>query len=211
MPQILPVVLYSFQPEPDRAADDALDRDDRGLLDEHGTLGQDVGEGGQGRGEILGFRGQEMVGQDQADEIEPELRQLRQDLALVRDERGQDPVKGRDAVRGYDQELVADLKNVPDFALFEKRHTGQLKVTDGVFHDISFGNPSRIAKSFLKSKCQGRPVRGSTLLRSGYSFRRPLAGPASRLASYPGRRGAESSKRTCRIGLSTRSPILRDI
>ena len=29
-------------------------------------------------------------------------------------------------------------------------------------------------------------VRGSALLRSGYSFRRPLAGPASRLASYPG-------------------------
>ena len=76
-----------------------------------------------------------MVGDDQPDEIEPELRELGQDLALVGDERGQDPVERGDAVRGDDEELVADLVDIADLALLVKRQTGKLDVTDGVFHD----------------------------------------------------------------------------
>ena len=54
----------------------------------------------------------------------------------------------------------------------------------------------------LAGIASGRPAHKH----SEYSLRRPLAGPASQLASYPGRRGAESSQRTCRIGAERSKP-----
>jgi hypothetical protein len=61
-----------------------------------------------------------VIGKDQADEIEPVLGQLGQDLALVRDERGQDPVEGGDPVRGDDQQLVADRVDVADLPFLKR-------------------------------------------------------------------------------------------
>ena len=90
--------------------------------------------GRQGRRELVDIGRDHVVGANELGEVEPEPRELGEDLALERDERGQDVVEGRDAVRGDDQELVADLIDVPDLALLEKSESGQNDIRVSFFH-----------------------------------------------------------------------------
>ena len=49
---------------------------------------------------------------------------------------GMTTVEGGDAVRGDDQELVAEFEDVADLALAEKRQTGKFDVADKTFHNL---------------------------------------------------------------------------
>ena len=46
----------------------------------------------------------------------PEEGHLREHLALARNASGQDAVKGGDAIRGDNEEVFAEIKNLADFA-----------------------------------------------------------------------------------------------
>ena len=105
------------------------------LADEHRPLVEHRGVGLEDGREVVGLGADEVVGADEGGVVEPELRELGQDLPLVRDERGQDEVEGRDPVRGDDEQLVAEIEDVADLALLEKRETGELDIADGFFHD----------------------------------------------------------------------------
>jgi hypothetical protein len=67
---------------------------------------------------------EQVVGNDVRGPVEPEQRKGVQDLALAR-HRGEDPVEGRDAVRGGDQQLVADRHHVAHLAGGEADPGGQ--------------------------------------------------------------------------------------
>ena len=73
--------------------------------------------GGVGRqlaGEI--GAGENVVGHDVGQLFEPEQRNLGEDLSLVRNGRGQHDVEGRETVGGDNQQLVAELVDVANFA-----------------------------------------------------------------------------------------------
>ena len=170
------------------AADDALDRDDPGPLDQHRTLVEELAMGGEGGRELVRVGGDEVIGADELGEVEPEPRQLRQDLALEGDERGQDVVEGRDAVRGDDQELVADFIDVPDLAFLEQRVIGQNDIGKSVFHVAPFRRVPGISRvepmiqkfaGKVKSGLRDRP----TLTWNPRGFR-PEAGPPFLMLAY---------------------------
>ncbi len=69
--------------------------------------------------------GEEMVRHEIAHALEPERRQLRQDLALVRDARSEDVVEGRDAIGRDDEQVAADLVYIANFATPVQRQAGQ--------------------------------------------------------------------------------------
>jgi hypothetical protein len=77
-----------------------------------------------------------MVGTDRVRAIEPERREPREQLALVRDRRGMDHVVRRDAVRGHEQQaLLADGVDVSDLP------AGEMGQSGGVAHccDVTSG------------------------------------------------------------------------
>ena len=57
--------------------------------------------------------------------LEPERRQLRQDLALVGNARAEHVVERRDAIGRDDEQVVADLVDVAHLAAAVKRETGE--------------------------------------------------------------------------------------
>ena len=63
--------------------------------------------------------------------VEPERRKLRQHLALVRDTRAQHIVERGDPVRGDDEEGVAEVVDVANFALLMRREPVQSCLEDG--------------------------------------------------------------------------------
>ena len=75
-----------------------------------------------------------MVRHEIAHALEPERRQLRQDLALVGNARAEDVVERRDAIGRDDEQVVADLVDVADFAAAVQRQAGQ-----GSFEEWSSG------------------------------------------------------------------------
>lgn len=50
-------------------------------------------------------------------QIEPEATHLREEFSFIRNACGEDPVKGTDAIRGDEQELVAKVVNIANLAL----------------------------------------------------------------------------------------------
>ena len=68
-------------------------------------------------GELRGVRGDEMVGDDIFEEVEPEERELGEDLAFIGDSAAQDVVEGGDAV-GRDEEktIAGESIDIADFA-----------------------------------------------------------------------------------------------
>jgi hypothetical protein len=85
-------------------------------------------------GEPAEVRLQDMIGADVGGEIEPEAGELGKDLSLVGDEGGKDKIKGRYPVRGDDQELVAQIIDVPDFSFFKKRELGDVDFRNRLVH-----------------------------------------------------------------------------
>ena len=64
-------------------------------------------------------------GTEIAHALEPERRQLRQHLALVRDARSENVVERRDAIGRDDEQIAADLVHVAHFAATMKRQARQ--------------------------------------------------------------------------------------
>jgi hypothetical protein len=65
-----------------------------------------------------------VVRDDRSGPVEPERRDLRQDLALVGNAGTEDVVEGRDAIARDDEQAVAELVDVADFALTIGRPAG---------------------------------------------------------------------------------------
>ena len=72
-----------------------------------------------------------VVGDDVAEVLEPEGRQLRQDAPLVRDAGPEHVIEGRDAVRGNDDEDVAGRVDVAHLAGAEALETRNVSVQNG--------------------------------------------------------------------------------
>ena len=54
------------------------------------------------------------------EQFEPEGADLTEHTSLVRDAAGENPIERTDAVRGYDQQLIAKVVNISDFAPFHR-------------------------------------------------------------------------------------------
>ena len=99
------------------AAHDALDGEHLGLLDEHEASAQVVGVGCELLGQVGHIGGDEGVADRVLQEVEPEERDAREDLALGGDFVGKDVVKCGDAVGRDHQQLVAEVVEVTHLAL----------------------------------------------------------------------------------------------
>ena len=65
-----------------------------------------------------------VVGDDALGLVEPEMGNLREHLALARNAVGHDAIEGGDAVGGYQQQAVAEIKHFADLAAFDFRDAG---------------------------------------------------------------------------------------
>src|SRR5208282_3729593 len=99
------------------AADDTLYGKHFSTLDEHGASAELVGILADSRRILVHVDGDEVVGNDVGQVIEPEQGNLAQDASLVGDARGQDVVESRNAVGGDEKQLlVANGIDVTDLA-----------------------------------------------------------------------------------------------
>jgi hypothetical protein len=74
-----------------------------------------------------GFR-EEMIGNQLGEALKPEVRKLREHLALARNAVGHDAVEGRDAIRGDEQKGIAQVENLADLAALELLDARQVEV-----------------------------------------------------------------------------------
>ena len=89
------------------AADDALHGEHLGAFDQHAATVQLAEIGLELAGKLCGIGGDEVVGDDVSEKVEPEERELGEDLAFVGNAAAQDVVEGGDAVGGDEEELLA--------------------------------------------------------------------------------------------------------
>ncbi len=99
------------------AAHDALGGKHVGLAHQHEAAAQVVGVGLELLGQVGHVGGDEVVFHHAVEQVEPELRQLGEHLALVGDLVFQDVVEGRDAVGGHQQQPVAQIVQIAHLAL----------------------------------------------------------------------------------------------
>jgi len=66
---------------------------------------------------LRGISGHHVVRHDRSGPVEPERRDLRQDFAFVGNAGTEHVVEGRDAIARDDEQAVAELVDVADFAL----------------------------------------------------------------------------------------------
>ena len=119
MPQTCrsPVLLQSRADE--IAARDALHRHDLALLHDHAAAAQLVVRADLVR-EALEVGLEQMV-LELREAAEPEVRDLREDRALVRDARREHDVERGDAIGGDEEVAVAEVVDVADFAAAGER------------------------------------------------------------------------------------------
>ena len=91
----------------DIAAHDTLYRKHFGSLDEHATAGQLIEKGLEFAGKLRCVCGDEVVRDDGLEEVEPEERELGENLPFVGYSAAKDMVEGGDAVAGDEEELIA--------------------------------------------------------------------------------------------------------
>ena len=97
-------------------ADDALDRNRLGLLDQHGAAYEVVTILGKLLGEIRRVDGDEVVGNDVGKLIEPECRDAVENLSLKRNLVGENKVERRNAVGGDHQQVFAGIIDITNLA-----------------------------------------------------------------------------------------------
>ena len=102
----------------DVAADNALHRQHRELLALH-AVAEELRLTEEFRHVVVVHR-DHVVRNDVLREVEPELRHLRQDLALLRDLVLEDMVESRDAVRRNHDDAVASIVDLTNFSGFER-------------------------------------------------------------------------------------------
>ena len=84
-------------------------------------------------GYLLHIGGDQMVGNDVFQEIEPEQRELGQHPALLRDAGGQHVVERRDAIGGHEQQvIVVDLVKVANLAAGVQLEVGKVGLQKNV-------------------------------------------------------------------------------
>ena len=98
-------------------AHDAFHRQGPAFAHQHGAAGEHLVIRLQGGGEVRHRKGDHVVGHDVGQVPEPEGGEGGEDAALVRDGFVHDHVKGGHAVRGHQQEVVAQVVDVPHLAL----------------------------------------------------------------------------------------------
>ena len=98
------------------AADDALDRNRLGLLDQHGAACEVVTILGKLLGEIRRVDGNEVVGNDVGKLIEPECRDAVEHLSLKRNLVGKNEVERRNAVGGDHQQVFTGIVDITNLA-----------------------------------------------------------------------------------------------
>ena len=108
----------------------ALERDDLALADDDGAAGEHRGVGLQLLGKARDVRLDQVV-VDVRELPEPEVRELRQDLALVRDAGGEDAVERRDPVARDEEERGAEIVELADLAAAGQAGAGQVGFGDG--------------------------------------------------------------------------------
>src|SRR5229473_4736900 len=69
-----------------------------------------------------------MIRRQRGEALEPEVRQLREHLAFARDAVGHDAIEGRDPVRRYQQQGLAQIKNFADLAALYLANAGQINL-----------------------------------------------------------------------------------
>ncbi len=101
------------------------------LFHNHGTARELRGE----RLEIFWQRivraGEQMVRHERSKFLKPEMRDLREHLALARNAVGHDDVEGGNAVAGDEQEGVAEVEDFADLAGADFFDAGQIELQDG--------------------------------------------------------------------------------
>jgi hypothetical protein len=75
-----------------------------------------------------------VIGTDERRIFEPEAGKLGQNPALVRNQRRQNEVEGRNPVGGDDQELVVEFIDVADLAFFIKTKFRENDIGKGLVH-----------------------------------------------------------------------------
>ncbi len=112
-------------------AGDALDREHLSALDDHHAAGEIGFVRGEFGGEVSDAGGDEVVGDEVAEMVKPEERELGEDAALVGDAGGEDVVEGGDAVGGDEEKISAGKRvDVADFAASDERE-GELGFAEG--------------------------------------------------------------------------------
>ena len=116
----------------------------------------------------------QLVGQDMRQPVEPEIGQLREHLALVRNRVGQYGVEGGKAVAGDDQQpVVINGVNVADLAAPEQRQTFEGGLIKSLSHKLGQENKKEIAAGRSREmECSER------LGRYGWSVKNALSAKA---------------------------------
>ena len=100
------------------APDDALDRDNVALADDHAASRQTRGIGVGRQRQRLQVQGKQVVGR--VKQFEPKRADLRQHASLVRDRRGQHPVESTDPIGADHQQPIAQIVNVSHLAAADR-------------------------------------------------------------------------------------------
>jgi hypothetical protein len=112
-----------------------------GSADEHGAAFQLLLEGLEWGGEVLDVGGDEVVGDEVLEEVEPEEGELGEDAALIGNAGAEDMIEGGDAIRGDEEEVGVrigwvDGVDVADFAFGEKGDWGKVCGEEGFGHVV---------------------------------------------------------------------------
>src|SRR5689334_20957259 len=84
------------------------------------------------------------MGHDVFQFLKPESRYLIQNLSLVRNQGGQNIIKGGNPVGGDDQQVIAQIINIPHFSPAVQ---GQVDVGDGHSHSMVAGGFDEISST----------------------------------------------------------------
>ena len=136
------------------AADDALDRNRLGLLNQHGAASEVVTILGKLLGEIRRVDGDEVIGNDVGKLIEPECRDAVEHLSLKRNLVGENKVERRNAVGGDHQQVFAGIVDITNLATGIRTTLHRCHVSHSLpKYDSNAGSSPHV---FANSERQGR-------------------------------------------------------
>ena len=121
------------------AADDTLDGKHAGSPDDHASAGELGKIRVKGSGKAGGVGGEDVVGGEVTEQVEPEERELGEDPALVGDAAAEDVIEGGDAVGGDEEQVGLGRRSeridVADLAAGEQGKSAEMGLEESVGHD----------------------------------------------------------------------------